>query len=347
MQELSFIAELSGNHERSLEKALNLVEAASRAGATHVKVQTFTPDSITYKSSSRDYTVSDGHTLWGGQTLWDLYNETHFPLEWHAPLFEASRELGIEPFSSPFDEKSVDFLFDLGVSRIKIASLEIVDLPLIAHAASTKLPLIVSTGTASMQEVEDAVEAAKSGGCVDLTLLVCTSEYPAPPHLANLLRIPVLASRYGCRVGFSDHSLGSHLASASIALGARTIEKHLKLNEESMSPDAAFSATEAEFAELVRHGHEVLSGLGRGDAWDLDGESESRRFRPSIIATKDIASGKSITENDVATLRPNIGLAPKYWDLVIGAVTKVEIKAGTGVAIGDIEVSGGHQVRGY
>lgn len=336
MEELSFIAELSGNHENSLDTAISLVEAASRAGATHVKVQTFTPESITFNSAGPEYRVSAGHDLWGGKTLWELYEQTQFPLEWHAPLFEAARELGLTPFSSPFDEKAVDFLLSAGVTLIKIASLEVVDLPLIRYAASSKLPLIISTGTASLLEVEEAVEAARDGGCNDLTLLVCTSEYPAPAHLANLLRIPELATRFDCQVGFSDHSLGTHLASAAIALGARTLEKHLKLNDLSNSPDSAFSATEIEFSRLVHQGREVLAGLGSSGAWDLQGESESRRFRPSIIAVQDINPGEQITAEHIATLRPNIGLEPKFWDAVVGAAAKIEIRAGQGVSREDV-----------
>lgn len=331
MKPLNFIAELSGNHEGSLDKAISLVEGAARAGATHVKIQTFRPETLTFKSRTAEYTLSSGHKLWANKSLWDLYSATQFPYEWHEPLFDAARSSGVEPLSTPFDESAVDFLLSLGVRLLKIASLEIVDLPLIRHAASTGLPLILSTGTATLEEVKDAVFAAREAGCADLTLLVCTSEYPAPAKLANLARIGFLEETFGCRVGFSDHSIGTHVSNAAIALGARVIEKHVKLADDSGSLDAGFSASLAEFEKLVSEGKDVYDSVGSGGNWGIEEEGESRRFRPSIIATKNIEIGEEFTLNNVATLRPAIGLPPKYLPAVLGMKAINAISAGEGV----------------
>lgn len=337
MKEIKFIAEMSGNHGGSLKRALQLVDAAASGGATHLKVQTFTPDTITLNSDGSDYVVKSEHELWANRSLYDLYSEAALPYEWHAEIFDHARKCGLVPFSSPFDELAVDFLVDLGVELIKIASLEIVDLPLIAKASSTGLPMIMSTGTASLKEVDDAVQVARRGGCQDLTLLVCTSEYPASVDSSNLLRLGFLKERFGCSVGFSDHTIGVNASLAAVALGASAIEKHIRLSGDNDGVDAAFSSDPDEFELLVKSAMEVLTSLGGADAWDLPIEAESRRFRPSIIATKDLMVGDVVTLSNVATLRPNIGLSPKFLPLVLGSSVVKPIMRGEGLSFDSLD----------
>ena len=334
---VEFIAEMSGNHGGSLKKAHRLVEEASKAGATHFKMQTYTPDSITLDIDSDDFKVSYGHALWGGQNLYSLYQEAQTPYEWHAELFRHATELGMVPFSAPFDESAVDFLEELGCSMYKIASMEIVDLPLIRKAAETGKPLILSTGTATLSEVEEAVSTAIASGCETLSLLVCTSDYPADPSLANLARIGYLEKKFGVRVGLSDHTLGTHVAMAAIALGATLVEKHLTLDSLDGGVDSSFSASPEVFARLVREGREVASAIGNETAWGLPGEQESRKHRPSIIATHSIIVGEEFNHSTVRTLRPYIGLAPKHIDRLIGKVASREIELGQGISLEDVD----------
>tara|TARA_B110000503_G_scaffold111578_1_gene167089 strand:+ start:241 stop:1257 length:1017 start_codon:yes stop_codon:yes gene_type:complete len=335
--ELSFIAEISGNHNGNLERALEIVRAAADSGATHVKIQTYTPDSITLNSSQPAYRVDAGHVLWGGKTLYELYQGAYTPYEWHSEIFSLTRKLGMVPFSTPFDESAVGFLETFDLQLFKIASLEIVDLPLIKRVAETKKPLIISTGTATLEEVDEAVGAAHSAGCQDLTLLVCTSDYPADPKLANLARIPFLRDRYDCHVGISDHSMGTHVALAAIALGASVVEKHITLDRNDGGVDSAFSATPEEFKSLVLLGREVESAVGLSSSWGLAEEGQSRRHRPSIIITKDIRKGELLTQDNIATLRPNIGLPPKFMDLVLGMRAIADIERGSGLRESDVE----------
>jgi N-acetylneuraminate synthase len=332
VKNVKFVAEMSGNHGGSLTRALDLVRDAARAGATHFKVQTYKAETITLDSKSEPYLVSSSHSLWANKSLYELYQEAAMPYEWHSEIFRLSRELGMVPFSTPFDESAVDFLVDIGVEMIKIASLEIVDLPLIAKAAATGIPLVISTGTATLQEVDDAVDAARSGGCTDLTLLVCTSDYPAPPELANLSRIPFLKNRFNCKVGFSDHTLGISVALTAIALGAELVEKHIREKGDVTSVDSGFSADPDEFRQLVQASTQVIASIGSPSAWGLPGEGESRRFRPSIIATRDIEEGEELTLANVATLRPNIGLEPKFLGAVIGQKVVKSVSRGEGLS---------------
>ncbi len=332
MKNVKFVAEMSGNHGGSLSRALDLVRDAAKAGATHFKVQTYKAETITLDSNAEPYLVSSSHALWANKSLFELYQEAAMPYEWHSEIFNLSRELGMIPFSTPFDESALDFLVGLGVEMIKIASLEIVDLPLIAKAAATGLPLVISTGTATLQEVDEAVQAARRGGCVDLTLLVCTSDYPAAPELANLSRIPFLKSRFDCKVGFSDHTLGISVALTAIALGAELVEKHIRERGDVTSVDSGFSADPDEFLQLVQASAQVLASIGSPFAWGLPGEGESRRFRPSIIATKDIEKGEVFTLENVATLRPNIGLEPKFMEVILGQKAVSSVRKGQGLS---------------
>lgn len=333
---MRFIAEMSGNHGGSLEKAHELIVAAASAGATHFKMQTYTPDSITMKSSREEFKVSRGHPLWGGRTLYELYSQAQTPYAWHPELFEHARSEGMVPFSTPFDEAAVQFLEDLDTPLYKVASLEIVDLPLIREVSQTGKPVILSTGTANLQEVDDAVEVARDAGCKDLTILVCTSDYPAQPALANLARIPFLKERYQVSVGLSDHTIGTSVSNAAIALGARSIEKHITLDPTDGGVDSRFSASPNLFGELVREGREVLSAIGRPDAWGLPGEQESRGHRPSLIAVMEIKEGEEFTHRNIRTLRPNIGLEPKYIGAIIGKKASRKLFPGHGLQREDV-----------
>lgn len=333
---MKFIAEMSGNHGGSLARAHELVVASANAGATHFKMQTYTPDSITLDSNKHEYRVSEGHPLWGGKTLYSLYLDAHTPYAWHSELFAHARELGMVAFSTPFDESAVKFLEDLECPIYKIASLEIVDLPLIREASRTGKPLILSTGTATIQEVEEAVRAARGSGCTDLTLLVCTSDYPADPAMANLARIPYLREAFQVQVGLSDHTIGAHVSNAAIALGASVVEKHITLDPDDGGVDSSFSASPELFSRLVKEGLDVSSAIGSKDAWGLAGEDESRRHRPSIVAVRDIIAGEEFTPLNIRTLRPNIGLAPKYMDELLGKKAARDVSFGEGVQFEDI-----------
>jgi len=331
-----FIAEISGNHNGSLEGALDLVRAASEAGVSHLKVQTYTPDSITLNIDKPAFKVNDSHQLWAGKSLYELYEKAQTPYAWHTEIFNLSRELGMVPFSTPFDEAAVDFLEGLGVALYKVASMEIVDLPLISYVASKGKPLIISTGTASLLEVEEAVEAARLAGCRDMTLLVCTSDYPASADQANLARIPFLREKFACKVGLSDHTIGHHVALAAIALGATVIEKHICMARNDGGIDSGFSSTPSEMLDLVRLGNEVASSIGHRDSWGLESEAQSRAHRPSIIVVKDIGEGEIFTESNIATLRPSIGLAPKFFPDVIGKRASRNLARGDGLRFIDV-----------
>ena len=333
-----FVAELSGNHNGSLDRALDIVEAAGQAGATHFKIQTFKPETITQNVRDERYLVPKSQKLWGDKYLFDLYTEVATPYEWHAPIFEKARQVGITPFSSPFDESAVDFLEGLETEIYKVASLEIVDHPLLRRIAQTGKPIIVSTGGATLPEIDDAVEVLRTCGAQDLTLLVCTSDYPTLPENVHLARIPTLAARYGLKVGLSDHSKGVHIALAAIALGAEVIEKHVKLDANDDGLDSAFSIGLAEFKSMVWRGQEVKKAIGDGATWSLESEEISRSLRPSIVATQDIRRGEAFSYQNTATLRPNIGLPPSQHPHIIGKRANVEISRGSGIvfeAIGD------------
>ena len=323
------IAELSANHNGKLETALRIIEEAKKAGADAVKLQTYKPDTITLNCDSEDFKIKGG--LWDGRTLYDLYQEAHMPWEWHKPLFDRARGLGITIFSSPFDNTAIDLLEDLNAPAYKIASFEAVDLPLIKYAASTGKPMIISTGMADAQEITEAIEAAREGGCKELAVLHCVSGYPAPAEDYNLRTIPDMIERFGLVTGLSDHTLDNTTAIASVALGASIIEKHFTLDRGGGGPDDSFSLEPAELAALCQGAKTAWSALGRVDYGRKSSEQGNVKFRRSLYFVKDMKAGDVITPDCVRSVRPGFGLAPKYLDLVLGRHTSRAATCGTPV----------------
>jgi len=326
------IAELSANHNGSLSRALDLVRAAAHAGVDAVKLQTYTPDTITLDSDKPEFSVSADHELWGGKKLYNLYTEAHTPWDWHAPIFELAESLGLEAFSTPFDETAVDFLEDLGVTRYKIASLEIVDIPLISKVAATGKPMILSTGASTLEEVDTAFKAVMDvNPAADVTLLLCSSSYPANPSSIGLGNMALLRQRYGTRVGFSDHTEGFGVATAAAALGASMIEKHMTLDVTENGPDESFSATESGMAMLVRSVREAALSIQEHEFGPTPDEEESRRTRPSLWVTRDVKKGEVVSEENVRSLRPNGGLAPAEFASLIGRTFLQDTQKATAV----------------
>ncbi len=329
------IAELSGNHNGDIGRAFRLIEAAKEAGADAVKLQTYTADTITIDHDGPGFTISGG--LWNGRRLYDLYREAHTPWEWHPPLFAHARQVGIACFSSPFDPSAVDFLESLGAPAYKIASFELVDTPLIRHAAKTGKPLILSTGMAKPEEIDDAVAAAAQAGAGGVALLHCVSGYPTPAEEANLARIPALAANYRHPIGLSDHTLGTDVAVAAVALGASIVEKHLTLARADGGPDAAFSLEPQELAVLVRGVHTAHAALGQAEYGRAASEQASAIFRRSLYAVADIAAGEVITEQNVRSIRPGHGLAPKHLPDIVGRRARHAIARGTPMSFALVE----------
>ncbi len=323
------IAEMSGNHNQSLERALDIVEAAARAGAHALKLQTYTADTMTLDVAGPDFVINDPKSLWNGRTLYDLYQEAHTPWAWHAPIFARARELGMIPFSTPFDESAVDFLESLDVACYKIASFENTDLPLIRRVAATGKPMIISTGMASMGELDETVRAAREAGCQDLILLKCTSTYPALPTNTNILTIPHMRQLYQCEIGLSDHTMGIGVSVAAVALGATVIEKHFTLNRADGGVDSAFSLEPAEMQALVTETERAWQALGQVSYGATRAEQASLKFRRSLYASRDIAAGEAFTAENVRAIRPGMGLAPKHLDTVLGSRAKGAIARGT------------------
>jgi len=323
------IAEVSANHNGRIETALKLIEAAKKAGADAVKLQTYTPDTITLDSNAKDFTIEGG--LWHGRTLYDLYKEAHTPWEWHEALFACARNVGITIFSSPFDRTAVDFLEGLDAPAYKIASFEAVDLPLIQYAASTGKPMIISTGMADAEEIQEAIDAARAGGCKELAILHCVSGYPAPAEDYNLLTIPDMMQRFGLVTGISDHTLDNTTAIASVALGAAIIEKHFTLSRQGGGPDDSFSLEPAELAALCRDSKTAWSALGKINYGRKSSEQGNIRFRRSLYFVKDMKAGDVITEECVRSVRPGFGLAPKYLPSIIGKTVVGDTKSNTPV----------------
>jgi pseudaminic acid synthase len=324
------IAELSANHNGKLETALRIIEEAKNAGADAVKLQTYKPDTITLKCDSEDFKIKGG--LWDGRTLYDLYEEAHMPWDWHKPLFDRARKLGITMFSSPFDNTAIDLLEDLNTPAYKIASFEVVDLPLIKYAASTGKPMIISTGMADAEEIAEAIEAAHEGGCKELAVLHCVSGYPAPAEDYNLRTIPDMIERFGLVTGLSDHTLDNTTAIASVALGASIIEKHFTLDRSSGGPDDSFSLEPVELAALCKGTKTAWSALGRVDYGRKSSEQDNVKFRRSLYFVKDVKAGDVITENCVRSVRPGFGLAPKYREMLLGRHVSRDTARGTPVS---------------
>jgi len=326
------IAEMSGNHNQSLKRALEIVEAAAKIGAHALKIQTYTPDTMTLDLDEREFHISDPKSLWAGTSLYKLYGEAYTPWEWHKPIFNRARELGIVAFSTPFDDTSVDFLESLDVPLYKIASFENTDLPLIRRVAATGKPLIISTGMASIAELDDTVKVAREAGCKDLILLKCTSTYPATASNTNILTIPHMRELFGCEVGLSDHTMGAGVSVASVALGATVIEKHFTLSRADGGVDSTFSMEPAEMAQLVLETERAWQAMGQVSYGATEAEKKSIVFRRSLYVVKDLKAGDMLTVKNVRAIRPGLGLPTKYLAQVIGRVAKQDIKRGTALS---------------
>ncbi|MEI2428170.1 pseudaminic acid synthase [Priestia megaterium] len=323
------IAEMSGNHNQSLERALEIVEEAAKTGADALKIQTYTADTMTLNIDNSDFKIEDENSLWNGNTLYKLYQQAYTPWEWHKPIFDKCRELGMIPFSTPFDETAVDFLEELDVPMYKIASFENNDIPLIKKVAATGKPMIISTGMATVAELDETVRAAREAGCENLVLLKCTSTYPATPENTNISTIPHMRELFNCQVGLSDHTMGTGVAVASVALGATVIEKHFTLNRADGGVDSAFSMEPEEMKSLVKETESAWQALGKITYGPTEKEKNSLQFRRSVYVAKDMKAGEQFTAENIKIIRPGHGLEPKYYDRVVGTTAKQDIKAGT------------------
>ncbi|SSW69712.1 Pseudaminic acid synthase [Achromobacter veterisilvae] len=323
------IAELSANHNGQLDIALRIVEEAHKAGADAVKLQTYRPDTITLDCDTDDFLIHGG--LWDGRRLYDLYEEAHMPWEWHAPLFAHARKLGISIFSSPFDSTAVDLLEDLDAPAYKIASFEAIDLPLIKYVASTKKPMIISTGLADAQEIQEAIDAARAGGCEELAILHCVSGYPAPAADYNLHTIPDMMQRFGLVTGLSDHTLDNTTAIASVALGAAIIEKHFTLDRSAGGPDDSFSLEPVEMTQLCHGARTAWEAIGRVEYGRKSSEQGNAKFRRSLYFVQNLKAGDVISAAAIRSVRPGFGLAPKHTEAVIGRRVTRDVQFGTPV----------------
>lgn len=325
------IAEMSGNHNQSLDRALAIVDAAGHAGADAIKLQTYTADTMTLNVHTAGFVIEDNKSLWAGRQLYDLYKEAYTPWEWHAPIMERAAKFGMHCFSSPFDETAVDFLETLDVPAYKIASFECTDLPLIRKVASTGKPMIISTGMASVAEIDDAVSTARASGCQQIILLKCTSTYPATPENTNINTIPNMRDAFECEIGLSDHTMGIGVAVASVALGASIIEKHFTLSRADGGVDSAFSLEPQELASLRTESERAWQALGRVTYGGTQAEAKSRAFRRSLYISKDVQAGEVLSPDNVRIVRPGLGLPPKFYDIVIGKRAIRDACAGTPV----------------
>jgi pseudaminic acid synthase len=323
------IAEMSGNHNHSLERALDIVEAAARTGAHALKIQTYTPDTMTLDLDEREFYISDPGSLWAGASLYKLYGEAYTPWEWHEPIFRRAEELGLIAFSTPFDNSALDFLEGLDVPCYKIASFENTDLPLIRRVAATGKPLIISTGMATVAELDETVRAAREAGCEDLILLKCTSTYPATAENTNIQTIPHLRELFGCEVGLSDHTMGVGVSVASVALGATVVEKHFTLNRADGGVDSTFSMEPSEMTQLVKETGSAWQALGQVTYGPTDAEKKSLQYRRSLYVVQDIKAGEVLTLENLRAIRPGLGLPPKYLYQVLGKKVNKNVKKGT------------------
>lgn len=325
------IAEMSGNHNQSLERALQIVEAAAKAGVDAVKLQTYTADTITIDCSDNEFFLSDKNSLWQGESLYDLYKKAYTPWEWQEQIINYCKELGVCCFSTPFDVTAVDFLEELNVPCYKIASFENIDIPLIKKVAQTKKPMIVSTGMASIAELDEMVRCARENGCEELTLLKCTSSYPADPVDTNLLTLPHMKCLFDCKVGISDHTMGIGVAIASVALGASMIEKHFTLSRADGGVDAAFSMEPKEMEQLVKEAYNAYQALGDVSYGPSLQEKGEIPFRRALYIVENMKKGDRLSKHNLRSIRPGLGLKPKYYDIVLGKKITRDIKRGTGL----------------
>ena len=320
------IAEMSGNHNQSLTRALEIVNAAADAGAHAIKLQTYTAETMTVQGA---LTISDKGSLWYGRELYDLYQEAHTPWEWHEPIYKMARERGMIAFSTPFDESAVDFLEKLDTPLYKIASFENTDWPLLKKIALTKKPVIMSTGAASVSDIDEATRILKDNGCSELILLKCTSTYPATPENTHLLTIPHMSQLFKCHVGLSDHTMGIGAAVAAVALGAKVIEKHFTLRREDGGVDSAFSIEPEELKSLVIESKRAFLALGEISYGVQEAERKNLQFKRSLYITADIKTGEIFTRDNIRVIRPGDGLSPKYYEIILGKNAKYDIKSGT------------------
>lgn len=323
------IAEMSGNHNQSLERALEIVEAAAKAGAHALKIQTYTADTMTLNIENPDFKINDVESLWNGNSLYKLYEKAYTPWEWHKPIFNKCRELGIIPFSTPFDETAVDFLEKLDIPFYKIASFENNDIPLIKKVAATGKPIIISTGMATVAELDETVRTAREVGCKDIVLLKCTSTYPATPEYTNISTIPHMRELFNVQVGLSDHTMGTGVAVASVALGATAIEKHFTLSRAEGGVDSTFSMEPNEMKLLVEETKRAWQALGQVTYGPTEKEKASLKFRRSIYVSKDIKAGEKLTKENIKVIRPGFGMEPKYFEMVLGFKANKDLKEGT------------------
>lgn len=326
------IAEMSGNHNQSLERALEIVDAAAKTGAHALKIQTYTPDTMTLDLDVREFHIGDLNSLWAGTSLYKLYGQAYTPWEWHKPIFDRARQLGMIPFSSPFDDTAVDFLESLDVACYKIASFENTDLPLIRRVAATGKPLIISTGMATAAEIDESVRAARSAGCKELILLKCTSTYPATPENTNIMTIPHMRQLFDCEIGLSDHTMGIGVSVASVALGATVIEKHFTLNRADGGVDSTFSMEPAELMQLVIEAERAWLSLGKVSYGPTEAEKKSLQFRRSLYVVENLKAGDILTADNVRAIRPGLGLPPKYIDAVLGMSVIQDVSKGTALS---------------
>jgi N-acetylneuraminate synthase len=325
------IAEMSANHHQDFEQAAAIVRAAAACGADAVKLQTYTPDTITLDCDEPAFRIPDGNT-WGGRTLYDLYREAYTPWEWQPRLKAIADELGIHLFSSPFDHSAVDFLERMGVPAYKVASFELVDIPLIQRIARTGKPMILSTGMATIAEIAEAVDTARAAGAKQLALLKCTSAYPAPPEEMNLAAIPALRGTFGVPIGLSDHTRGAAVATAAVALGAALVEKHFTLSRSAGGPDSEFSMEPEEFRALIDQVRVAEKSIGEARFQTTGGEEGNRLFRRSLFATADIKAGEPLTAANVRSIRPALGLPPRHLSEILGRTVTRDVRRGTPLA---------------
>ncbi len=324
------IAEMSGNHNQSLERAKEIITRAAQTGVNAVKLQTYTADTMTINQRGGLFDINDTKSLWHGRNLYELYEEAHTPWEWHRPLFDHAKKLGILCFSTPFDETAVDFLESLDVPCYKIASFENTDHPLLRKVAKTGKPVIMSTGLADLSDIVEAVEVLQDNGCNDIVLLKCTSTYPASPENTNLVTIPVLEKIFTkCLIGLSDHTMGIGVSVASVALGARVIEKHFTLSRAEGGVDSAFSMEPHEMTALVQEAERAFLAMGRVQVSIQKAEEKSKQFKRSVYVVKDISVGERFTRENIRIIRPGDGLEPKYYDKVLGQTATINLKRGT------------------
>lgn len=326
------IAEMSGNHNQSLDRALAIVDAAAASGADAIKLQTYTADTMTLNVSAPGFVIEDPTSLWAGRQLWELYDEAHTPWIWHKPIMERAASHGMHCFSSPFDETAVDFLEELGAPAYKIASFEMTDLPLITKVAKTGKPMIISTGMATVAEIDEAIRTARDTGNDQIVILKCTSTYPATPANTNISTIPNMRETFGVEVGLSDHTLGCGVAVGAVSLGAVLVEKHFTLRREDGGVDSSFSLEPAEFQLLREETERAWQALGRVTYGGTKVEEKSRAFRRSLYIARDVAAGEALSADNMRIIRPGYGLPPKFYDQMIGKRVKEAQRAGTPVS---------------